>query len=370
MAGALALATASGAFARGGGGGGGGFGGGGHGGFGGGWGGGARSFGGWGGGGYGGFAGSHVGTFEGGRVGGFEGAPVGTWSGRAGNEFAGRGETWNAGHPWDRGYWNANNFRGDQFRHFYGYGYGGYGGYGLGLFWPWYDYAAWWPGYYGYYGGYPYGGYYAGYYGGYPDEYAYAGSPETNAYTAAAPSTNAATNIEPAESEYYTEALTAFRSGDYPDAIRLASHAMIDQPRNQDVHLLLMLGLFALGQYRPAAIEAHAVASLGPLPDWPKVYGIYDNVETYTAQLRALEQFTVKNPAAPEGRFLLGVQYAIDGHQGPAQTQFLAALKTVPKDTVAAKLLTMEGGTVPADIARQQAEIARQQKEKPPTVVK
>ena len=101
--------------------------------------------------------------------------------------------------------------------------------------------------------------------------------------------------------------------------MRLASHAAIDQPRNQNVHLLLMLGLFALGQYRPAAMEAHAVASLGKLPDWPTVYAIYGNVDTYTRQLRALEKFSIKNPSAVEGRFLLGVQYAIDGHKGPAQ---------------------------------------------------
>jgi thioredoxin-like negative regulator of GroEL len=127
---------------------------------------------------------------------------------------------------------------------------------------------------------------------------------------------------------------------------------MIDQPRNQNVHMLLMLGFFAMGQYRPAAMEAHAVASLGPMPDWPAVYAIYGNVDTYAKQLRALEQFTVKDPSDVAGRFLLGVQYAIDGHKGPAQAEFLAALQAMPKDQVAAKLLTMVGGKVPAKIAR------------------
>ena len=139
---------------------------------------------------------------------------------------------------------------------------------------------------------------------------------------------------------------------------------MIDQPRNQQVHLLLMLGFFALGKYRPAAMEAHAVASLGKMPDWPMVYAIYRNVDPYTKQLRALEHFAVKNPSAAEGWFLLGVQYAIDGYQGPAQAEFLAALKAVPNDTVAAKLLTMEGGTVPAKIAQ------RQRTSKPPTIIR
>ena len=54
------------------------------------------------------------------------------------------------------------------------------------------------------------------------------------------------------------------------------------------------LGFFALGKYRPAAMEAHAVASLGKMPDWPMVYAIYRNVDPYTKQLRALEHFAVK----------------------------------------------------------------------------
>ena len=109
----------------------------------------------------------------------------------------------------------------------------------------------------------------------------------------------AATKEGPSESEYYSEALAAFKNGDYQNAVRLAGHATLEQPRNQKTHLLLMLGLFAAGQYRPAAMEAHAVAALGELPDWPTVYAIYGNVETYTRQVRALEKFRAQNPLPP-----------------------------------------------------------------------
>ena len=57
----------------------------------------------------------------------------------------------------------------------------------------------------------------------------------------------------PSESEYYSEALAAFKNGDYQNAVRLAGHATLEQPRNQKTHLLLMLGLFAAGQYRPGS---------------------------------------------------------------------------------------------------------------------
>ena len=55
--------------------------------------------------------------------------------------------------------------------------------------------------------------------------------------------------------------------------------------------MMLMLGMFAMHEYRGAAMEAHAVAALGPIPDWPTLYGIYGKVEPYTEQLRALEKF-------------------------------------------------------------------------------
>ena len=247
-------------------------------------------------------------------------------------------------------------------------------GYGFS---PWYDYGSdWWPGYYAYYGGYPYdygyygsypdSGYYGDYYGGYPyDEGNYAGAvpPDIGPYTAGEPPVPneppAATKEGPSESEYYSEALAAFKNGDYQNAVRLAGHATLEQPRNQKTHLLLMLGLFAAGQYRPAAMEAHAVAALGEMPDWPTVYAIYGNVETYTRQVRALEKFRAQNPLAVEGRFLVGFLYAVDGHKAAAQAELLAALKAVPQDTVAAKLLTIEGGQVPPDIARIQKESKR-----------
>ena len=72
-----------------------------------------------------------------------------------------------------------------------------------------------------------------------------------------------------------------------------------------------------------------------------------------------LEKFRAQNPFAVEGRFLVGFLYAVDGHKAAAQAELLAALKAVPQDTVAAKLLTIEGGQVPPDIARIQKESKR-----------
>jgi Flp pilus assembly protein TadD len=52
--------------------------------------------------------------------------------------------------------------------------------------------------------------------------------------------------------------IQAFQQGNYRDALRLASHAAVDSPRNARVHELLSLPMFALKDYRGAAMEAHA----------------------------------------------------------------------------------------------------------------
>ncbi len=148
-------------------------------------------------------------------------------------------------------------------------------------------------------------------------------------------------------SDFYTQALAAFRMGDYREASRLAGHAAIDQPQNAKVHLLLSLALFATGDYPGAATEAHAVAALEPVPDWNTVYGIYQNVDAYTRDLRTLEAYVRQHPKAPDARFLLGFQYMIDGHRDAAQAEFAQAVKLEPKDRLAEKLLTENGGAPP-----------------------
>jgi len=210
--------------------------------------------------------------------------------------------------------------------------------------WPWFA-AGWgpglgWPNYYDY--GYPP---YGNVYGDYSDQ----AVPYTSAY---APSADTAIS-PPSSAEapgFYEQALAAFSQGDYGNATRLAGHAAIDDPRNPNVHALAMLGLFALGEYRGAAMEAHALAALGRLPDWRTVYEFYGDVKPYTEQLRRLEKFVIANPSAAEGRFLLGFQYLVGEYRDAARAEFLRAVKLTPRDALAAKLLTQAGGTVPADI--------------------
>jgi thioredoxin-like negative regulator of GroEL len=155
---------------------------------------------------------------------------------------------------------------------------------------------------------------------------------------------------------FYEQAKSAFRQGSYRDGAHLAAHAMIDEPKNPAVHLLFVLSMFAGGEYRGAAMEAHSVALLGKTPAWAEVFEFYGDPAPFTKQLRALEKFATEKPQQPEARFLLGFLYMVNGYRDAAKEQFLAALKLTPRDRVAAQLLRLQGGEVPADIARQLAE--------------
>ena len=166
----------------------------------------------------------------------------------------GHGEAWNHG-GWDHhgGWAHDQAWWHDHGRYWPGW-------WGGGFWWPGFDFG-WWPGYYGYYGGYwdiaPY------YYRNAYVDYGYAPAPYTAAYPPDVANTATPEAADTAGMGFYSHAVEAFQQGDYRNAARLAGHASIDDPRNADVHAMLMLGLFAIGEYRGAAIEAQCRGLLG-----------------------------------------------------------------------------------------------------------
>jgi hypothetical protein len=264
--------------------------------------------------------------------------------------FSGKQGNWARG---EHGDWDHSGHRDWDNRWLSGYWWP-YGGWGWGGYYPWYSYS-WYPGYYGYYDyGYPYGSTVYNYdvvpnSGAYISGYAPAGPDQT---------TVAAGTGE--TSDFYAQAVGAFQQGDYRDALRLASHAAVDNPRDPSVHLLMSLAMFGQGDYRGAAMEAHAVSALDGKVDWPTLYAFYNNVDIYTKQLRALEDTVRKTPADANARFLLGYQYMAAGHKDAAKDEFLKALQGMPQDRIAAQLLTQVGGQVPENIAKIQSQAAQQ----------
>lgn len=281
---------------------------------------------------------------------------------------------------WVNGYWHGH--------------YGGYGGYGFGN--GGWGYGGWgYPGFgFGYgglgYGGFGYGGlgYGLGYglggfgtglalgalsswaygpmlynwgYMGYSNPY-YASYIQQPIVVASTPVYNYATPIDtqavpPQDSvrdqslQTFDSARDAFKQGDYAGALKLTDDAIAKLPGDSALHEFRALVLFALNRYDEAAAVLYSVLSVGPGWDWTTLIGLYPDIQTYTAQLRALEAYVGTNPNSAPARFVLAYQYLSQGHADAATQQFQAVARLLPSDKLSAQLLkqlTTKAGETPA----------------------
>ncbi len=223
---------------------------------------------------------------------------------------------------WVHGYWGG---------HYGGWGWGGYGlGVGMGM-----GMAAWSMGS-SLYSGWGYIPYANPYYGA-----AGAGASPVYNYsqpidTAAAPPDNSVTS--PAMTAF-DQARDAFKGGDYANALALADKAVKAVPGDSAVHEFRAQVLIALGKYDDAAAALYGVLSVGPGWDWTTLISLYPDVETFTAQLRALEQSVRRDPESAAPRFVLAYLYLTEGQNSAAEGQLRAVTKVQPGDRVSAQLL-------------------------------
>lgn len=280
---------------------------------------------------------------------------------------------WQHNANWSRG---QNAWRHDgaydrsHHNHFYPFPLVAFGGFWDPFWWgSWPYYGAYGYPYYGYpYDGYPYDGYpgygYSDY--GYgstafdvngPAVYAAAMPPETvtnpPAMQAARPAPEEpAMSSEDWGSQFLTSAREAFRSGQYADALRLATHAAVEAQQDPKPHEMMSLAMFALKDYRGANMEAHAALSLGKASDWPTLYGYYGDLATYRKHFDALVEYIRAHRDAADARFVLAYHDLMQGHKDLAKAQLEKVLGKVPQDQLAAKLLTDLGGKPPASSAK------------------
>jgi len=220
-------------------------------------------------------------------------------------------------------------------------------GWGRSWYYPFAFSPFWYSGGYGYGYGYPYYGYYDGYDYDYPVTTATTVVPD-NAYAAVDVNSSQATDSVGSGEQFYSQATKAFASGNYKEAARLAGHAAVDSPRSEKVHELMSLSLFAMGDFRGAAAEAHAAASLGPVSDWHTLRGYYNDGATYKTQVEALKAAAHRDDAGPDVHFLLGYHYMMQGYYNHAHDQFARVAELAPKDEIAKHLMDdlakMKGG--------------------------
>ena len=97
----------------------------------------------------------------------------------------------------------------------------------------------------------------------------------------------------------------AFKDGSYAEALKFADQALTKTPNDPLLHELRGLTFFAQGDYDKAAAAFYAVLSVGPGWDWTTMIGLYQDVDVYTQQLRALEAYRNQHPDSAAARFVL-----------------------------------------------------------------
>jgi len=137
----------------------------------------------------------------------------------------------------------------------------------------------------------------------------------------------------------FDQARDAFKSGDYAKALTLADQAVKAVAGDSAIHEFRGQVLIALGKYDDAAAALYGVLSVGPGWDWTTLISLYPDVETYTAQLRALEQSVRRDPESAAPRFVLAYLYLTEGQNSAAEGQLKAITQLQPGDRVSAQLL-------------------------------
>ena len=137
----------------------------------------------------------------------------------------------------------------------------------------------------------------------------------------------------------FEQARTSFQSGQYDQALQQIDQAIKTLPDDAALHEFRALVLFALGKYDEAAATLYAVLSVGPGWDWTTLISLYPDVNTYTAQLRALEADATQRPESAADCFVLAYQYLTAGHQDAAIAELQRVKELQPNDRLTSELL-------------------------------
>lgn len=162
----------------------------------------------------------------------------------------------------------------------------------------------------------------------------------------AAPTDSSNAPAESPSKQKLDQSRAAFLQGDYNIALNSCEDALKLSPNDTAIHEYRGLILFALGRYKDSAAAVYAVLAAGPGWDWTTMSGFYPNSDTYTDQLRRLEQYVESNPKSSDGNFLLGYHYLTMDYKQQASEAFQAALALTPNDKLIKQMVAL---TTPPD---------------------
>ena len=204
---------------------------------------------------------------------------------------------------------------------------------------------------YGGYGGYGYGN--GGYGSGYPYYYYQPSctwnTPATNSFvstTSGYPVTQPAAPLAADAagatiSSFAVQGEVDFKAGNYTAAESDWRHALVDDPNNGALVMLLAQALFANGRFDEAAGAVQHAMQMLPADKWGAVVSnyaeLYRGNQDYTDQLRRLEAARLA-ASSPALQFLTGYHYGYLGYPKNAITELDKAITLAPQDQAAQKL--------------------------------
>jgi tetratricopeptide (TPR) repeat protein len=133
--------------------------------------------------------------------------------------------------------------------------------------------------------------------------------------------------------------LEQFKAGGYQEALSLFNTALQQLPGDPVVHEMRCLALFATGNYAPAAAGLNSLLAAAPGMDWTTMSGLYGDPDSYTQQLRSLEEFCQANPDDAPAHFVLAYHYLVTGSKEPAIEALRVVVKNQPQDATAKRML-------------------------------
>ena len=165
------------------------------------------------------------------------------------------------------------------------------------------------------------------------------GSSGTTAEGSVESSTTSQPPTRTASDSLVDNALASFRDGGYVAALTSLDQAVKASPSDSVIHELRALTLFALGRYPEAAATLNSVLATAPGMDWTTLSNLYGSVDTYTAQLRRLEDFCRSHRDDPAAHFVLAYHYLVAGHPDEAADALEVVVAKQPGDLVAKRML-------------------------------
>ena len=169
-------------------------------------------------------------------------------------------------------------------------------------------------------------------------------APETVEVPAGAPTpqipdTSLTDDNAAAAKQLFDQARQAFRLQDLNTAQQQIDQAITRLPNDTTMHEFRALVLFARMKYQDAAATIYSVLAVAPGWDWETLRALYQDSQTYTLQLRALEDFSRANPTDTASRFLLAYHYLVLDAREAAAKVLASVVALQPKDELAARLL-------------------------------